>query len=38
LQFWRHAGQDIFERITANELAFQRLYDACGKWLERDDH
>ena len=38
LQFCKRAGQDIFDHIAASDPAFQRLYDASTRWLERDDH
>ena len=34
----RRAGEDMFERVTASDSAFQELYDASTKWLERGDH
>ncbi|GME45297.1 putative glutathione s-transferase [Neofusicoccum parvum] len=38
LQFAKTVGQDVYDRIVAHDKAFEDLYKACAKWLERDDH
>lgn len=30
--------KELFERCLEIEPALGKLYEACGKWLERDDH
>ena len=34
----KRVDESVFERIFGLEPELKRLYDACGKWLERDDH
>ncbi|KAK7734351.1 hypothetical protein SLS57_000044 [Botryosphaeria dothidea] len=38
LRFAKVLRQDVFERIIAHDKAFDDLYRASAKWLERDDH
>ncbi|RDW68677.1 hypothetical protein BP5796_09334 [Coleophoma crateriformis] len=37
-QFYKRAGQDIFDRAMAVDTALHALYDACEPWLKRDNH
>jgi hypothetical protein len=34
----KRTDESVFERIVGLEPELKKLYDACGKWLERDDH
>ena len=34
----KRVDESVFERIIGLEPELKKLYDACGKWLERDDH
>lgn len=38
LQFVKKVDERLFERIVGMEPALGKLYDACGRWLERDSH
>jgi hypothetical protein len=34
----KRVDESVFERIIGLEPELKKLYEACGKWLERDDH
>ena len=38
LHFARRIDEAIFERAVVMEPSLKTVYDACRKWLERDDH
>ncbi|KAF2491132.1 hypothetical protein BU16DRAFT_621782 [Lophium mytilinum] len=38
LQCVKRADESVFEKLVGLEQELKKLYDACGKWLERDDH
>lgn len=38
MQFMKRCESSLFERFVAYDQSFLTLYEACGKWLERDDH
>ena len=38
LEWCRVLQAGIFERIVGIDAAFQDVYDACGPWLERNNH
>ncbi|KAF2142241.1 uncharacterized protein K452DRAFT_271090 [Aplosporella prunicola CBS 121167] len=38
LQFCKRIGQDLYDRIVAIDKAYDDIYKASAKWLERDDH
>jgi len=38
LEFFKRVEGRFFERVVRVEPRLGRLYEACGKWLERDDH
>lgn len=37
LKFLEIVDGDVFERVVGLDEGFNRVYQACGKWLERDD-
>jgi hypothetical protein len=38
LRFFRVLDEEIFEKTVKACPEAGKLYDACSKWLERDDH
>lgn len=38
LHFVKLLGPELYDRFVAHDKAFDDLYQACAKWLERDDH
>ena len=38
LQYVKRLGPELYDRFVAHDKAFEDLYKACAKWLERDDH
>jgi hypothetical protein len=32
------SNEDAYRRLLGLDPAFEPLFKACGKWLERDDH
>lgn len=38
LQFLRRCDQSLFDKAVAFDPVIKANYDACSKWLERDDH
>jgi len=34
----KRADESVFKRIVGLESELKKLYDACAKWLERDDY
>ncbi|EKG14574.1 Glutathione S-transferase [Macrophomina phaseolina MS6] len=38
LHFAKTLGQDVYDRFVAHDKAFDDLYKASARWLERDDH
>ena len=38
LEWCRCLGGGTFERVVGIDEAFKDVYDACGPWLERNDH
>jgi len=38
LEIFKRVEGRLFERVVRMEPRLGRLYEACGKWLERDDH
>ena len=38
LHFLNTIDEEIYKKVVAIDHVFGKLYDACGKWLERDDH
>ncbi|KAI9741727.1 MAG: hypothetical protein M1834_000112 [Cirrosporium novae-zelandiae] len=37
-QFYKCAGDDVFDRLMAIDASFPALFKAAGPWLERDGH
>jgi len=37
IHFFKRVDESYFERFVGSDDAFGKLYEACGKWLERDD-
>ncbi|KAB2571562.1 Glutathione S-transferase-like protein ustS [Lasiodiplodia theobromae] len=38
LHFVKLLGPELYDRFVTHDKAFDDLYQACAKWLERDDH
>ena len=38
VQFFKALGEEHFERMVAHDEAIRGVWEACRKWLERDDH
>jgi hypothetical protein len=38
MQCVKRADESVFERMIGLAPELKTLYNACGKWLERDDH
>ncbi|QDS72629.1 hypothetical protein FKW77_002275 [Venturia effusa] len=38
LQFLRRSDERAFTKVLAIDDAFEKVYEACGKWLERDSY
>ena len=38
LHFFKKIHEDLYQRAVGIEPALGKVYQACGKWLERDDH
>ena len=38
LQWIKRLGDGRYERIVGYDTAFGKIFDACGKWSERDDY
>ena len=34
----KRVDESVFDRLIGLEPELKKLYDACAKWLERDDH
>ena len=38
LHFFKRLNEEAFQRALAYDASFGKVYQACEKWLERDDH
>ncbi|KXH27947.1 hypothetical protein CNYM01_04547 [Colletotrichum nymphaeae SA-01] len=38
LHFVKRAGEEHYQRVVQHSESFDKIYKACEKWLERNDH
>jgi hypothetical protein len=38
LHFFKVVDQPTYERVLKTEPVYGKLYEACQKWLDRDEH
>jgi hypothetical protein len=38
LHFFKAIDEALYKRVASIDRSYERLYDACKGWLERDDH